>query len=63
MITILDYAQTDPSQLLMRSLASSGVGPAVRAIVEDVAARGDAALLEYTARFDHAQQSEMEVPR
>ncbi len=63
MITILDYAQTDPSQLLMRSLASSGVGPAVRAIVEDVAARGDAALLEYTARFDHAQLSEMEVPR
>jgi histidinol dehydrogenase len=38
----------------------------VRAIIEDVRARGDAALLEYTRRFDHfevAQPSELEIPR
>ncbi|MGH8504018.1 MAG: histidinol dehydrogenase [Gammaproteobacteria bacterium] len=37
----------------------------VRAIVDDVRARGDAALLEYTRRFDHyevAHAAELEIP-
>jgi len=42
----------------------SGVGDAVAAIIADVGARGDAALLEYTARFDRLQAAsvaELEV--
>ncbi|MBA5778214.1 histidinol dehydrogenase [Stappia sp. F7233] len=35
--------------------ASADVDEAVRAILEDVKARGDAALLDYTARFDRLQ--------
>jgi histidinol dehydrogenase len=41
-----------------------GEGPVadVRAIVEDVRARGDAALRDYTARFDGAEIAELRVP-
>jgi histidinol dehydrogenase len=35
--------------------------PTVRAVMEDVRARGDAALREYTQRFDHAQLESLEV--
>lgn len=34
---------------------------AVRQIIEDVRRRGDAALLEYTAKFDHARLAALEV--
>jgi histidinol dehydrogenase len=37
--------------------------PAVRQIIEDVCRRGDAALLEYTAKFDRAKLTLLEVSR
>jgi histidinol dehydrogenase len=37
--------------------------PAVRQIIEDVRRRGDAALLEYTAKFDRAKLTSLEVSR
>ena len=58
---ILDFAQIDPSQLLMRGQLSADVGETVRAIIADVAARGDAALLEYAKRFDGAELESLEV--
>jgi histidinol dehydrogenase len=37
--------------------------PAVRQIIEDVRRRGDAALFEYTAKFDRARLTSLEVSR
>jgi histidinol dehydrogenase len=37
------------------------LAPDVRAIIDDVRARGDAALRDYTLRFDHAQLDRLEV--
>ena len=42
---------------------SEKVRDAAHRIVEDVRDRGDAALLEYTARFDGVRPREIEVPR
>ena len=47
--------------LLIRSAEKSGVGDAVRAILADVEARGDEALLEYTRRFDSPAVTSLEV--
>jgi histidinol dehydrogenase len=44
------------------NLADQGPVAEVRAIVEDVRVRGDAALREYTARFDKAEIGEIRVP-
>jgi histidinol dehydrogenase len=70
-LRILDTA--DPGfeaafvQLLRRAPeASAEVERAVRAILADVRARGDAALIEYTRRFDRleaATVNELELPR
>ncbi len=55
------------AHLLARAqTADPGVEARVRAIVEDVRARGDSALLEYTRRFDRrdaASVAELEIPR
>lgn len=58
---ILQYSETGKSQMLMRSIESSGVGPAVSAIIADVARRGDAALIDYAERFDRAKLTALEV--
>ena len=58
---ILNYAQVDPSELLMRAQQPADVGERVRAIIEDVARRGDAALLDYAERFDGAKLTALEV--
>src|SRR5271156_3151500 len=47
-----DFAKTFASFLAMKHKASADVEPASRRIVEDVAARGDAALIEATQKFD-----------
>ena len=55
------------ARLTARELeADSAVDRTVAAIIADVGARGDAALLEYTARFDHlsvATAAELEISR
>lgn len=58
---IYTYADTDKSKLFMRSLESSGVGPAVSEIIAAVAKEGDAALYAYAERFDGAKLDSLEV--
>ena len=62
---LLDSTQADFSQRLDRILAfetaqDPAVDQAVAAICADVAARGDAAVLEYTNRFDRMQARSMD---
>jgi histidinol dehydrogenase len=53
----------EPGRALPRpGLADQGAADEVRAIVEDVRVRGDAALREYTARFDKVDIEEIRVP-
>jgi histidinol dehydrogenase len=53
----------EPGRALPRpDLADQGAADEVRAIVEDVRVRGDAALREYTARFDKVDIEEIRVP-
>jgi len=47
--------------LLDRETGIAKVKPAVSAILEDVKTRGDAALIEYTQRFDNVSLSSIEV--
>ena len=47
--------------LLDRETEIAKVKPAVSSILEDVKARGDTALIEYTQRFDNASLSAIEV--
>jgi len=58
---ILNDNEIDAGALLSRRLEDSGVESAVREIIADVAQRGDAALLEYTKRFDCAELAALEV--
>jgi len=52
MIKILNYSETSADELFSRSEYASDVRDAVKEIIDDVKTRGDAALLEYTAKFD-----------
>ncbi|MFN3612849.1 histidinol dehydrogenase, partial [Tepidimonas sp.] len=47
-----DFEQRFASLLAMKREVSEEVNDVVRAIGQDVAARGDAAVIEYTAKFD-----------
>ena len=58
---ILSYDTLEPGALLMRSMQRFDVGEPVRNIIEDVAERGDAALLDYCERFDKVRLSALEV--
>jgi len=58
------HAQLTDSELeslLDRETEIAKVKPAVSSILEDVKARGDTALIEYTQRFDNASLSAIEV--
>ena len=52
-ITASDFATSFRALLETKREASADVEATVRAIVDDVAARGDAAVKEYTRKFDH----------
>ena len=60
---IYRYGQVPLEDLLIRTVETSGVSEAVRAIIADVAERGDAALLDYARRFDGAELQALEVSR
>ncbi|NTV95440.1 MAG: histidinol dehydrogenase, partial [Thiobacillus sp.] len=70
-ITRLDSAQPDFQAALKNLLAFSaetdkGISDAVDTILHGVRTRGDAAVLEYTARFDRLQagsMAELELPK
>ncbi|HEY7126757.1 MAG TPA: histidinol dehydrogenase [Ktedonobacterales bacterium] len=57
-----EVPQEEYGRLLQRSRQQmDDLVPTVRAVMEDVRARGDAALRDYTQRFDHAQLETLEV--
>lgn len=56
MLPIIKFTGELPARLRGRSqLGDERVRESVRAIIADVRARGDAALIEYTERFDHVK--------
>ena len=57
------FCDIDRRTLLMRGANTPQVSAAVAPIVSDVAARGDAALLDYTERFDGVRPEPLEVPK
>ena len=61
MIRILKNTQADEAAIFRRSVPPADVSGTVRAIIADVRARGDAALLEYTRRFDGAELTSLAV--
>ena len=61
MIKIFNYGEVSNEEVFARDNIAANVEPAVTAIIADVRARGDEALFEYTARFDRARLSALEV--
>ena len=61
MIKIYKYGEVSNEEVFARDNIASNVEPAVTAIIADVRARGDEALFDYTARFDKAQLTSLEV--
>ena len=60
--TDADFADRLAAAGAASSLFDAGIEARTRAIVEDVRARGDAALLELTARFDGAELTAEQLP-
>ena len=62
MIRLYDFDEVRPEEILNRDIrAEANVEAAVDAIIADVRARGDAALIDYAAKFDHAQLDSVQV--
>ena len=61
MIKILKYGEVSNSEIFARAETISKVEGIVSDIIADVRARGDAALLEYTERFDGARLEKLRV--
>ena len=59
MIRILQFDAVRPEEILNRDIrAEADVEATVDAIIADVRARGDAALVDYARKFDHAELTE-----
>ena len=62
MIRLYDFDEVKPEEILNRDIrAEADVEATVDAIIADVRARGDAALIEYAAKFDHAELQSVQV--
>ena len=62
MIKILDFDSLPPEEFLNRDIqAEEDVSAAVDEIIREVRARGDAALRDYTRRFDGAEPGDLWV--
>ncbi len=61
MMRILKYSEVPMDEVFARSVPEVDVAAIVKDIIENVRARGDAALYEYCAKFDRAQLSSLEV--
>ena len=61
MIPIYEYSQVDPADIFQRETPISRVEEPVAAILADVKEKGDAAVLEYTARFDRCALETLKV--
>lgn len=63
MIRILRMDEISEDEIFERNDSAADVSDVVAGIVADVRARGDAALLEYTERFDHAVLRSLQVSK
>ena len=63
MIRILRMDEISENEIFERNDSAADVSDIVAGIVADVRARGDAALLEYTERFDHAVLRSLQVSK
>ncbi len=63
MIKILKYGEVENSEIFARAVPSVNVEDTVADIIKNVKERGDAALLEYTERFDKAKLSSLVVTK
>lgn len=61
MIKIMNMSEVPASEIFARTMPEVDVAAIVRSIISDVRARGDNALFEYTAKFDGASLSRLEV--
>ena len=61
MIRILNLDTIDPAEIFSRAVAQVDVSAVVSEILEDVRARGDAALFDYCEKFDHVALTALEV--
>ena len=61
MIKIFNYGEVPSEDIFARTDISVNVEAVVSAIIADVRARGDEALLEYTAKFDKATLTSLQV--
>ena len=61
MIRILPYGETNLQQIFARVTPEVDVQGIVKQIIQEVVARGDAALFEYCERFDKAKLTALEV--
>ena len=61
MIKIFNYGEVSNEEIFARENIASNVEGIVTGIIAEVRARGDQALFEYTARFDKAQLTSLEV--
>ena len=61
MIKIINYKDIDPSEILDRKENVFNVADAVSEIIKTVRADGDAALFEYSKKFDKVELSSLEV--
>lgn len=63
MIKIINYKDIDPAQILDRKENVFNVADAVTEIIKNVRAKGDAALFEYSEKFDRVMLSSLEVSK
>ena len=63
MIKILKYGEVENREIFARAVSAVNVEDTVAEIINNVRERGDAALLEYTERFDKASLSSLKVTR
>ena len=61
MIKIYKYGEISNEEIFARTESPSGLEGTVSEIIEDVKARGDAALLEYCLKFDKASLTSLQV--
>ncbi len=63
MIKIINFKDIDPSEILDRKENVFNVADAVADIIKEVRVNGDAALFEYSKRFDKVELSSLEVSK
>ena len=63
MIRILKMDEIPEDEIFERNDSTADVSDIVAGIIADVRARGDAALFEYTKRFDHAALRSLQVSK